>query len=191
MKIEVLANADAIAGRAAALIAAEARSAAAAHGCFIMAVSGGHTPWLMLRPSHAGRSARPASRGRALRAHASRDCRLAAGPRPCPPRSRSRRPHRLAGARRSGSRCHRRGCGADRGLPGETSNDVDVPHHKSVSAHFVAGERQREGWNAPAPARWRSVESGRTGSPGPGLGHRRPRGRRTGGSNSGPMMWTY
>jgi 6-phosphogluconolactonase len=49
VKIEVLADADAVARRAAAIIAAEARAAAAAHGRFVMAVSGGHTPWLMLR----------------------------------------------------------------------------------------------------------------------------------------------
>jgi 6-phosphogluconolactonase len=48
MKIEVLADADSVAHKAAAIIAAEARSAEAARGRFIMAVSGGHTPWLML-----------------------------------------------------------------------------------------------------------------------------------------------
>jgi 6-phosphogluconolactonase len=48
MKIEVLADADAVARKAAAIIAAEARAAAAARGRFVMAVSGGHTPWLML-----------------------------------------------------------------------------------------------------------------------------------------------
>ena len=49
MKIEVLADAESVAREAAAIIAAEARSAVAARGRFIMAVSGGHTPWLMLR----------------------------------------------------------------------------------------------------------------------------------------------
>ena len=49
MKIEVLADADAVARRGAAIIAAEARSATVARGRFIMAVSGGHTPWLMLK----------------------------------------------------------------------------------------------------------------------------------------------
>jgi 6-phosphogluconolactonase len=49
MKIEVLADADAVAQRAAAFIAAEARSAIAVRGRFVMAVSGGHTPWVMLR----------------------------------------------------------------------------------------------------------------------------------------------
>ncbi len=48
MKIDVLADADAVAKRAAALIAAEARAAAAARGRFVMAVSGGRTPWQML-----------------------------------------------------------------------------------------------------------------------------------------------
>jgi len=49
LKIEVLADAESVARRAAALIAAEARSAAALRGRFVMAVSGGHTPWIMLR----------------------------------------------------------------------------------------------------------------------------------------------
>jgi 6-phosphogluconolactonase len=49
MKIEVLADAEVIASRAAEIIAAEARAAAADRGRFVMAVSGGHTPWKMLR----------------------------------------------------------------------------------------------------------------------------------------------
>jgi len=49
MKLEVLADANTVARKAAAIIAAEARTAAAARGRFLMAVSGGHTPWLMLR----------------------------------------------------------------------------------------------------------------------------------------------
>src|SRR5215468_10973462 len=49
MRIEVLADADAVATKAAAMIAAEARRAVAASGRFVMAVSGGHTPWVMLR----------------------------------------------------------------------------------------------------------------------------------------------
>ena len=49
MKVEVLADDQAVARRAAAVIAADARQAAAARGRFVMAVSGGHTPWAMLR----------------------------------------------------------------------------------------------------------------------------------------------
>jgi 6-phosphogluconolactonase len=49
MKIEVLADAGAVAQEAAALIAADARAAIAARGRFIVAVSGGHDPWVMLR----------------------------------------------------------------------------------------------------------------------------------------------
>jgi len=49
MNIEILTDADAVARKAAEIIAAEARSAVAARGRFIMAVSGGHTPWQMLR----------------------------------------------------------------------------------------------------------------------------------------------
>jgi 6-phosphogluconolactonase len=42
-------TADSVAQRAAAIVAEEARLAAAARGRFVLAVSGGHTPWLMLR----------------------------------------------------------------------------------------------------------------------------------------------
>jgi 6-phosphogluconolactonase len=49
MKIEIFADAEAVAQEAAAFIAAEARTAVAERGRFIMAVSGGHTPWVMLR----------------------------------------------------------------------------------------------------------------------------------------------
>ena len=49
MKIEVFADENATARAAAKAIAEEARSAAAARGRFVMAVSGGRTPWIMLR----------------------------------------------------------------------------------------------------------------------------------------------
>ena len=49
MKIEVYADAESVARAAAKLIAEEARLAVAARGSFVMAVSGGKTPWLMLR----------------------------------------------------------------------------------------------------------------------------------------------
>jgi 6-phosphogluconolactonase len=49
LKIEVLADAESVARRAAALIAADARSATELRGRFVMAVSGGRTPWIMLR----------------------------------------------------------------------------------------------------------------------------------------------
>src|SRR5262249_10018875 len=49
METEVLADAEAVARRAATVIAAEAREAVATRGRFVVAVSGGHTPWLMLR----------------------------------------------------------------------------------------------------------------------------------------------
>src|SRR6516164_4768740 len=49
MKIEVLPDAGAVARKAAAIIAADARNAVGARGRFLMAVSGGHTPWQMLR----------------------------------------------------------------------------------------------------------------------------------------------
>ncbi len=49
MKIEVLEDADQVAKEAALFVAAEARAAIASRGRFIVAVSGGHTPWAMLR----------------------------------------------------------------------------------------------------------------------------------------------
>ncbi len=49
MKIEALTDADSVARAGAALTAAEARAAVAARGRFIVAFSGGHTPWQMLR----------------------------------------------------------------------------------------------------------------------------------------------
>jgi 6-phosphogluconolactonase len=49
MKIEVYADDERVARSAAAVIAAEARISVALRGRFIMAISGGHTPWLMLR----------------------------------------------------------------------------------------------------------------------------------------------
>jgi 6-phosphogluconolactonase len=49
MKTEVYTDADAVALEAAKLIAKEAREAVAARGKFVMAVSGGKTPWIMLR----------------------------------------------------------------------------------------------------------------------------------------------
>jgi 6-phosphogluconolactonase len=49
MRIEVLADADAVARQGAAFLAAQARAAVAERGRFVVAVSGGHTPWEMLR----------------------------------------------------------------------------------------------------------------------------------------------
>jgi len=49
MNIEVFDSADLVAQKAAVMIASEARLAAATQGRFLMAVSGGHTPWVMLR----------------------------------------------------------------------------------------------------------------------------------------------
>src|SRR5437588_10583227 len=49
MNIEVFDGPASVAQRAALIIAADARAAVAAYGRFVMAVSGGQTPWLMLR----------------------------------------------------------------------------------------------------------------------------------------------
>jgi len=49
MKIEIFPDADAVAQMGAEIIAVEARAAVKARGRFVLAVSGGHTPWQMLR----------------------------------------------------------------------------------------------------------------------------------------------
>ena len=49
MKLEVLADAESVARHAAEIIAGEARAAVEARGRFTVAVSGGRTPWVMLR----------------------------------------------------------------------------------------------------------------------------------------------
>jgi 6-phosphogluconolactonase len=49
VRIEILPDEAAVARRAAGVMAEEARGAAAARGRFAVAVSGGHTPWQMLR----------------------------------------------------------------------------------------------------------------------------------------------
>jgi 6-phosphogluconolactonase len=49
MKIEIFPDADTVAQKGAQIIAAEARAAVKARGRFVVAVSGGHTPWQMLR----------------------------------------------------------------------------------------------------------------------------------------------
>lgn len=49
LALNVLPDADAVAREAARVIAEEARAAVAARGRFLMAVSGGRTPWQMLR----------------------------------------------------------------------------------------------------------------------------------------------
>src|SRR5262245_8422187 len=49
VKTELLIDADSVAKRGAQIMASQARQAVAERGRFVVAVSGGHTPWLMLR----------------------------------------------------------------------------------------------------------------------------------------------
>lgn len=49
MEIEILSDPESVARKAASIIADAAWEAVTARGFFMMAVSGGHTPWLMLR----------------------------------------------------------------------------------------------------------------------------------------------
>jgi 6-phosphogluconolactonase len=62
LSAEVLETADAVANRAAQVIAATAREAIEARGRFLFAVSGGHTPWVMLRALAAAQIPWPAVR---------------------------------------------------------------------------------------------------------------------------------
>ena len=49
VKLIALPDIQSVAQRAATIIALEARDAVASRGRFTLAVSGGHTPWVMLR----------------------------------------------------------------------------------------------------------------------------------------------
>lgn len=49
MKFEVFDDADSVTRAGAVAVAADARAAVASRGRFLFAVSGGHTPWMMLR----------------------------------------------------------------------------------------------------------------------------------------------
>src|SRR5215813_4234586 len=49
MKMEIFPDAEAVARKGAEIIAAQARAVVKARGRFLVAVSGGHTPWQMLR----------------------------------------------------------------------------------------------------------------------------------------------
>jgi len=49
MNLEVFGDAEFVAKKGASMIAADARSGIAARGLYALAVSGGHTPWVMLR----------------------------------------------------------------------------------------------------------------------------------------------
>jgi len=62
LNVEVLETTDAVANRAAQTIAALAREAIEARGRFLFAVSGGHTPWVMLRALAAAQIPWPAVR---------------------------------------------------------------------------------------------------------------------------------
>jgi len=62
LSLEVLETPDAVANRAAQAIAALAREAVEARGRFLFAVSGGHTPWVMLRALAAAQIPWPAVR---------------------------------------------------------------------------------------------------------------------------------
>ena len=69
MDIRVFPNAGSVAREAAALIAAQARMAIAVRGTFILAVSGGQTPWMMQQVL--GAVVKAEAPVRALRSHRS------------------------------------------------------------------------------------------------------------------------
>ena len=190
VKIEVHPDDGLVARKGAAVIAGDARAAVAARGRFIVAVSGGRTPWLMLRAlaneqlpwenvhivqvdervAPAGDPDRnlthlraslldhaplPADHIHAMPVEAPDLARAAAqyaatlqdlaGLPPVLDLGSSRpwtgRPHRIAGARRSGARRHRRRRRGDTGLPRPAPDDVDVSDHQPVPARPMAGDR--------------------------------------------------
>ena len=225
MEIRILADADSVAREAAAIIAGEARAAVAARGRFVVAFSGGRTPWQMLRVL-AGEEVpwkdvhvvqvdeRVAPEGdpdrnltqlrESLLEHAplrpeqlyampveEKDLEAAARRYALTLREIAGSPPVLdlvhlglgpdghtasSGARRSGPRRYRCRRRADRGLPGEAADDLDLSDHQPLSAHPLAGDGERKGEHARAASRRRSVDSGRPGSPGPSPGARRPSG---------------
>ena len=165
-----------------------------ARGRFTVAISGGRTPWVMLRAlserddvpwqnvhvlqvdervapaGHADRNlthlresllarrrpcgadpcdargmGRPRRSGGALRTDARRDRRIAAGHRSRSSGPGSGRTHRVAGARRSGARCHGRGRRADRAVPGPAPDDVDLSDSQPRAPRALAGHRRGQG----------------------------------------------
>ena len=90
MKLEVLADVESVARHAAEVIAGEARAAVKARGRFTVAISGGRTPWLMLRAlSSLGRAVEERPRAAGGRTHRPRGSR---GQEPDAPARESARP---------------------------------------------------------------------------------------------------
>jgi hypothetical protein len=160
MEIEVLADPESVARKAAGVIAAEARAAIAAHGRFVVAVSGGHTPWIMLRhladedipwtgvhivqvdervapTGHLDRNLTHLQES--LLEHA--PLRFATSTRRGSSRSWARRTHRLFGAGRCNSASHQSGCRPDRSLPRQASDELDVSDHQPISVRALVGYR--------------------------------------------------
>jgi 6-phosphogluconolactonase len=160
MKINVLADAKAVAAEAAKFIAAEARMAVTVRGQFVFAISGGHTPWQMLRALATEEvpwknvhivqvDERVAPAGHADRnlTHLCESLLEQAPLRPeqiyaLPVEEKDLDAAAASYARRPGLRHHRRGRGDDGGLPGPAADDADVSDAEPVAAHLVAGDRR-------------------------------------------------
>ena len=209
MKIEVQPDDDGVARKAAAIIAADARAAVPARGRFIMAVSGGRTPWLMLRAladeqlpwenvhvfqvdERVAPAADPDRNLTHLREslldHAPlRPDHVHAMPVETADLDRAAGQYALTLQEVAGSPpvldLVHLGLGPDGHtaslVPGDPVLDItdadvavtgpyqgrrrmtsDLPDHQPVPARAVAGDRRREGRNARAPARRRSIHSG-------------------------------
>ena len=159
MKIEIFSAADAVARKAAELIAAEARAAVKARRRFIVAVSGGNTPWQMLRAL--ANEDVPWEDVNVVQV----DERVAPAGHPG-----------LTCARRSGSECQRLRCRADWRLPGQAPDDVDIPDSQPRTQHPLARDRKGQGCSARAPVRRRYNDSSRPDSARGCFGSRRPSG---------------
>lgn len=226
MKIKVYSDADAVALEAARLIAKAAQEAVVARGKFVMTVSGGKTPWIMLRDlakqevpwkgvhvvqvderiapegdrdrnlTHLRESLLDHAPLRPDQIHAmpveatnfETACMryaltlneiagspavldLALG-------TRTRRPHRFAGAGRPGPRCERDRRCTHENLPEPAAHDANVSDYQSLPSRALARNRKRKSGNACPLASWGCFHSRRPRQQGScgGFGRSRRRG---------------
>jgi len=153
MKIEIYVDADSVALAAAKLIAKEARDAVATRGKFVMAVSGGKTPWVMLRDLakedvpwkgvHVFQvDERVAPEGDPDRnlTHLRESLLEHAPLRPDQIHAMPVEAGNLESARRQ--------CRTYGNVSGTSPHDADVSRHQSLPLRAVAGNRSRKGGNA-------------------------------------------
>ncbi len=164
MRIDVLNDADSVARQAAVFVAALARAAIAQRGRFVMAVSGGQTPWQMLQAlanekmswetvhvAQVDERVAPAGDPDRNLTHL-RESLLAHAPvRPEQIHAMPVEEHDLEAAARAYTETLRKFAGTPPVLdPGTTPDDFDVPDPEPRPAHSVVGNRGLEGRHARA-----------------------------------------